>query len=81
MPGYEGLLFYAIVAPAKTSRVVIEKLNDAVARIKQSPVVRQQLATLGAVPVDMTPEELGTFLKRELDKWTKVIRAANIKPE
>jgi len=29
----------------------------------------------------MTPEELGTFLKRELDKWTKVIRAANIKPE
>jgi tripartite-type tricarboxylate transporter receptor subunit TctC len=81
VPGYEGLLFYVIVAPAKTSRAVIEKLNDAVARIKQSPVVRQQLATLGAVPVDMTPEELGTFLKRELDKWTKVIRAANIKPE
>ena len=81
VPGYEGLLFYVIVAPAKIPRDVIDKLNGAVARIKQSPAVKQQLATLGAVPVDMTSDELGAFLKREFDKWTKVISAANIKPD
>lgn len=81
LPGYEGLLFYAIVAPAKTPKPIVHKLNAAVREIKQSPNVKQQLATLGAISVDMTPEELGTLLQRELDKWTKVIQAANIQPE
>jgi tripartite-type tricarboxylate transporter receptor subunit TctC len=81
LPGYEGLLFYLIVAPAKTPPAVVHKLNAAVKQIKQSPNVKQQLATLGAISVDMTPEELGKFVERELEKWTKVIQAANIQPD
>jgi tripartite-type tricarboxylate transporter receptor subunit TctC len=81
LPGYEGLLFYAIVAPAQTPRPIVHKLNAAVTQIKQTPNVKQQLATLGAISVDMTPEELGALLQRELDKWTKVIQAANIQPD
>ena len=46
-----------------------------------SPLVKQQLATLGAISVDMSPEELGAFLQRDLDKWTKVIRAGGIQAE
>ena len=43
LPGYEGLLFYAIVAPAKTPRAIVNRLNDAVKQIKQNPEVKQQL--------------------------------------
>jgi tripartite-type tricarboxylate transporter receptor subunit TctC len=81
LPGYEGLLFYALVAPAKTPAPIIAKLNAAMKQIKQMPAVRQQMATLGAVPVEMTPEELGAFVVRELEKWTKVIRAGNIQAD
>ena len=81
LPGYEGLLFYALVAPAKTPPAVVNKLNAAVRQIKQSPDVTQQFSRLGAISVDMTPQELGAFLKRELAKWTKVIQAGNIQSD
>jgi tripartite-type tricarboxylate transporter receptor subunit TctC len=81
LPGYEGLLFYALMAPAKTPPAVVNRLSDAVKQIKQTPAVRQQLSTLGAISFDMTPEEMSAFLKSELDKWTKVIRAGNIKSD
>jgi len=81
LPGYEGLLFYALVAPAKTPPAIVNKLNEAVRQIKQNPDVKQQFSRLGAISVDMTPEELGVFLKQELAKWTKVIQAGNIQPD
>jgi tripartite-type tricarboxylate transporter receptor subunit TctC len=81
LPGYEGLLFYGLFAPAKTPAAIIDKLNEAMKRIKQTPAVRQQLSALGAVSVDMTPDELGGLIKRELDKWTQVVRAGGIQAE
>jgi len=81
LPGYEGILFYALFAPARTPTAIIEKLNAAVKQIKQTPAVKQQLSTLGAVSWDMTPDELGTLLERELAKWTKVVQAGNIQPD
>jgi tripartite-type tricarboxylate transporter receptor subunit TctC len=79
--GYEALLFYCVVAPAKTPVAIIGNLHQAVTQIKQKPNVQQQFARLGAVHMDMTPAELGVFLQRELDKWTQVIQAAGIQPE
>jgi tripartite-type tricarboxylate transporter receptor subunit TctC len=81
LPGYEGILFYALFAPAKTPAAIVNKLNEALKQIKQTPAVKQQLATLGAIPVDMTPAELGALVQRELDKWTKVIRARGIQAD
>lgn len=81
LPGYEGLLFYALVAPAKTPQTIVKKLNDAVKQIKQSAAVKQQMAALGAVSIDMTPNELGAFIARELEKWTRVIDTGGIKPD
>ncbi|HEY0336654.1 MAG TPA: tripartite tricarboxylate transporter substrate binding protein [Burkholderiales bacterium] len=81
LPGYEGLLFYVLVAPARTPPAVVSKLNNAVTQIKQTAMVKQQFAALGAISVDMTPDELGAFLQRELDKWTKVIQAGGIKAD
>ena len=81
LPGYEGLLFYALMAPAKTPPAIVNKLNDALKQIKQNAAVKQLMSTLGAVPVDMTPAELGAFLKSELAKWTQVIKTRGIQPE
>ncbi len=81
LPGYEGLLFYLLTAPAKTPPALIAKLHDAVKQIKQTPAVKQRLASMGAVSFDMTPAEMAPFLQSELDKWTKVIKAVGIKPE
>jgi tripartite-type tricarboxylate transporter receptor subunit TctC len=81
LPGYEGLLFYALVGPAKTPPAIIATLNDAVTKIKQTPQVKQQLDRLGALSIDMTPAQLGAFVQRELDKWTKVIEAGKIQPD
>jgi len=81
LPGYEGLLYYLLTGPAKTPPDIVKKLNDAVRQAKQNPEVLQQIARVGAVPFDMTPQELGTYLQQDLDKWTKVIQSAGIKPE
>ena len=81
LPGYEGLLFYALMAPAKTPPAIVNQLNDAVKQIKQTAAVKQLMSTLGAVPIDMTPAELGAFLRRELAKWTAVIKSRGIQPE
>jgi tripartite-type tricarboxylate transporter receptor subunit TctC len=81
LPGYEGLLFYALVAPAGTPAAIVQRLNNEVTQVKKTPAVRQRLERLGAIPLDMKPAELRTFLQRELDKWTRVIRGGNIKPE
>lgn len=81
VPGYEGLLFYVLVAPAKTPPAVVAKLNGAVREIKQQPAVKQLMMTLGAIPIEMTPQEISVFLKSELAKWTKVIKTRGIKAE
>jgi len=78
LPGYDVLLFYTLVAPAKTPRTVVNKLNQAVSQIKRNPDVKLQLSRLGAVPMEMTPEESAAFIKSELDKWTKVINTGRI---
>jgi tripartite-type tricarboxylate transporter receptor subunit TctC len=81
LPGYEGLLFYLVVAPARTPPAIVNRLNEAVRQIKQNADVRLQFSRLGAISIDMTPAELGGFLQRELDKWTKVIQAGGIQAD
>jgi tripartite-type tricarboxylate transporter receptor subunit TctC len=81
LPGYESLLFYCLMAPARTPADVVNKLHDASRQIKQSASVKQRLAAMGAVPFDMPVSSMGPYLQSELDKWTRVIKAAGIKPE
>ena len=81
LPGYDVLLFYTLVAPAKTPRTVVNKLNQAVSQIKQNPDVKLQLSRLGAIPMEMTPEESAAFIKSELEKWTKVINTGKIQSD
>ena len=57
------------------------RLNSEISRILGTPDMKENLAKQGAEVYTMTPEQLGNWLKTEIDKWAKVVRFANIKPE
>jgi tripartite-type tricarboxylate transporter receptor subunit TctC len=81
VPGYEVSQWYGIGAPKDTPPDVIEKLNREINAGLTDPKLKARLAELGGVPIPMTPAELGKLVAEETEKWAKVIRAANIKPE
>jgi tripartite-type tricarboxylate transporter receptor subunit TctC len=81
VPGFEAGGFLGLVAPAGTPPAVIQSLNAAAQKSLAQPEVRERLLALASPPVGGTPEQFASHLKREIDKWARVIRAAKIKPE
>ena len=81
VPGFEAGGFLGLVAPAGTPPAVIQALNAAAQKSLALPEVRDRLLGLASPPVGGTPEQFASHIKREIDKWARVIRAANIKPE
>jgi tripartite-type tricarboxylate transporter receptor subunit TctC len=84
LPGFHVSIWQAVWAPKGTPKEVIAKLNAAIAGALADPAVQKRLADIGQeLPTreQMTPEGFGAFHKAEMDKWTPIIKAANIKPE
>jgi tripartite-type tricarboxylate transporter receptor subunit TctC len=81
VPGYEHEPWNGMFAPAGMPRPVLARINAEVARAVHSPEVRKVFEHDGATPVGSAPEEFAAVLKSEIDKWTKVAKAANIKLE
>jgi tripartite-type tricarboxylate transporter receptor subunit TctC len=81
VPGYEASGWYGIGAPMNTPTEIIDRLNKEINAALADPKIKARLADLGAVPMSMTPAEFGKFIAAETEKWAKVIKAANIKPE
>jgi len=81
VPGYEASAWYGLSAPKSTPTEIIETLNRATSAAVADPNMKSRLVGLGAEPMSMTPAEFGKFMFDETEKWGKVIRAANIKPE
>jgi tripartite-type tricarboxylate transporter receptor subunit TctC len=79
--GYDASGWYGIGAPKQTSTEIIEKLNNEINTALADPKLRARLADLGSGAMQMTPAEFETFIVHETEKWAKVIKAANIKPE
>jgi len=73
--------WFALLAPARTPPEIVLQLNAAVNATLRSDVVRERLASLGAVPVGGTPQEAAGFIRSEREKWGRVIREANIQVE
>ncbi len=72
-------LWTAFFAPARTPPAIVARLQKEVARVVRLPDVREGLARLGVDPVGGSPEELGRVLAHDIEKWTAVARAANIR--
>jgi tripartite-type tricarboxylate transporter receptor subunit TctC len=78
VPGYVMSTWYGAVAPAKTPREIVQRLNQEMVRVLALPDVKEKLAALGADVVGTTPEETAAIFKTDLAKFTKVAHAANI---
>ena len=81
LKGYEASAWYGIVAPAKTPREIVNRLNAEVNRTLNIPQVRDRLNADGATIFGGTPEEFGRVIRADVQKWADVIKQANIKLE
>ena len=68
-----------VFVPAGTPKDLVDVLNKQVARIMTLPDVKERMATMGFDPTVSTSEELNDHMKAETEKWSKVVRQANIK--
>ena len=79
LPGFESAAWFAIVAPPKTPQTVVDKINaDVNEALRQGDIV-QRLAQLSAEPIGGTPQATAAYMREEIERWHKVIKAANVK--
>jgi tripartite-type tricarboxylate transporter receptor subunit TctC len=76
----EGNGWYALFAPAKTPKDVIDRYAKAATEVIRSADMKQRLEQMGLEPTGLGPAELGAILKADYDKWGPVIRASGFKP-
>ena len=81
LPDYEATSWAGIGAPAHTPAEILNKLNHETNAALAEPKLKAQLANFGAVVMTGSPADFGKFIASEIDKWAKVVRFANIKPE
>ncbi len=79
--GFDASGWYGIVAPAGTSRAVIERLNAEIRRIMQTPDLRARLDNEGAIPAAGSPEEFAAFIASEIARWGAVLKRAGIQAQ
>jgi tripartite-type tricarboxylate transporter receptor subunit TctC len=82
--GYPGMnisLWYGVVAPAGTPQAIVQRLNVELVKILAMDEIRESFAKQATEPAGGTPEQFDAFMRAESDRWGKVIRAANVKPE
>jgi len=82
MPGYELVVFNAVLAPAGTPREILRRLNAEIAKAVASPELKEKFAQQGVELVaSASPEEASEFIRKEYAKYTRILNAAGLKPE
>jgi tripartite-type tricarboxylate transporter receptor subunit TctC len=81
VPGFEAGPFYGVGAPKNTPPEIVERLNTEINAGLTNPKLGARLADLGCTPLPGSPGEFGKLIADETEKWAKVIKFANIKPE
>jgi tripartite-type tricarboxylate transporter receptor subunit TctC len=81
LPGYEASNWFGIVAPKNTPDEVVDRLNREINAGLTDSKTRARLANLGSAALTTSPAEFGRLIRKETEKWGKVIQAASIKPE
>jgi tripartite-type tricarboxylate transporter receptor subunit TctC len=81
LPGYEASLLTGLGAPSNTPAEIVEFINTETNRALADPKIKAQLAALGNTVLPGSPSDFGRLIAEETDKWAKVIKFANIKPE
>jgi tripartite-type tricarboxylate transporter receptor subunit TctC len=81
IPGFECVNWYAMLAPAGTPATIINKLNAEMVKMIADPPFAQRLLDVGSEPLSSTPAGLAAHMRKESDRWSKVIKSAGIKIE
>ncbi|HYC48021.1 MAG TPA: tripartite tricarboxylate transporter substrate binding protein [Burkholderiales bacterium] len=79
LPGYEAVTWYVLFVPAGTPKPIVTRLFEESRKFLAAPDVKQRLDSTGFEAIGSTPEQAAAFVRAERDKWTKVVRTANIK--
>lgn len=81
VPGFEVVSWQGIFVPAGVPKPIVDRLHGEIMKILQTPEMQDRLKSLGMQPSTMTPEQVSSFQRAEVDKWAQVIKAAGIKLE
>jgi len=81
VPGYEAANWFGTVVPAKTPTVIVARLSQEIARALRLPDVSERLLVQGMEPTSSTPDEFSAYIKSEMTKWAKVVKASGAKAE
>ncbi len=81
VPGYEATIWLGILAPAKTPKPVIDKLNAEIVKIMARSDVKEAWAKQGAVPMSMSPAEFDKYIRADIEKWAQVVKVSGAKIE
>ena len=79
VPGFEALTWYGFMAPAKTPRAIVDKLQKEIAAIVNNPEVRQAFVSQGNEPLANTPGEFSAVIKSDADKWGAIGKRLGVK--
>ena len=79
VPGFEAVNWFGMFAPAKTPRKIVNRLNSALVQTIKTPEMQAQFIKLGADPVGSSVEEFTAFVKRDMEKYEKVVRISGAK--
>jgi tripartite-type tricarboxylate transporter receptor subunit TctC len=81
LPNFEMTTWYGVLAPARTPRPVIDRLNAELVYIMHGPGMHERLAAMATEPRTSSPEEFGAYIRREMAKWGEIARSAGLKAE
>jgi len=81
VPGYSATSWNGVLVPARVPQPILRKLNADIVKVLQSAEVRERLAGDGAEPVGSSAQEFSAFIRSEIAKWAKVVKAANLRAE
>jgi tripartite-type tricarboxylate transporter receptor subunit TctC len=79
VPGYEAITWFGLLAPAKTPKAIIGRLNDVMVKVVHAPDLKSQLEIQGYDPVGSSPEEFAAFIRAESEKYAKVVKFSGAK--
>ena len=80
VPGYEATIWLGVMAPKGTPDAIVKQLNAEINKVIDDPAVRSAWAKQGAVPMHMTVSEFDAYLRKDIEKWAGVVKAAGITP-
>jgi tripartite-type tricarboxylate transporter receptor subunit TctC len=81
LKGYEALVWYGLLAPAGTPPDIVARLNTETVKILKMPEIAERFAKLGVVVAPGTPQAFDALIRRDVDKWAKVVKDAGIEPQ